>query len=89
MLKKVISNENKIRGQIIKKSLELYFAVKPPKISYNKKGEIRKRYYNKINFSKDFGVSLQTISKWEKTGIMAKWSKIRLVMMGILPERMW
>ena len=87
--KKATTKENKIRGQIIKKSLDLYFAGKPPKIRYNKKGKIRRKYYNRENFAKDFGVSKQTIFKWEKTGIVAKWSKIRLVMMGILPERMW
>lgn len=87
--KKVITKENKIRGQIIKKSLELYFAGKYPKISYNKRGEIKRKYYNRVNFSKDFGVSTLTIARWEKTGVITKWSKIRLVMMGILPERMW
>lgn len=87
--KKIITKEDKIRGQIIKKSLELYYAGKSPKIRYNKKGQIRRKYYNRKNFAKDFGVSLDTICLWQKTGIMAKWSKIKLVMMGILPERMW
>ena len=87
--KRILIKENKIRGQIIKKSLELYYAGKPPKIRYNKKGQIRRKYYNRESFAKDFGITTQTIVKWEKTGIMSKWSKIRLVMMGILPERMW
>lgn len=87
--KRILTKEDKIRGQIIKKSLELYYAGKPPKIRYNKKGQIRRKYYNRESFAKDFGVTTQTIVKWEKTGIMSKWSKIRLVMMGILPERMW
>ena len=87
--KRVLTKEDKIRGQIIKKSLDLYFAGKPPKIRYNKKGQIIRKYYNRVAFAKDFGVSLDTIHLWQKTGKIAKWSKIRLVMMGILPERMW
>lgn len=87
--KRIPTKEDKIRGQIIKKSLELYFASKPPKIRYNKKGQIRRKYYNRVAFAKDFGVSILTIALWEKTGKIAKWSKIRLIMMGILPERMW
>jgi len=87
--KRILTKEDKIRGQIIKKSLNLYFAGKPPKIRYNKKGQIRRKYYNRVAFAKDFGVSTLAIAMWEKTGKIAKWSKIRLVMMGILPERMW
>ncbi len=87
--KKVISKENIIRGKIIRKSLELYFAGKPLKIRYNKRGRVFRKPYNRLDFCKDFGVSIATIDNWYKTGVVTKWSKIRLVMMGILLESMW
>ncbi len=87
--KKEISKENIIRGKIIRKSLELYFTGKPLKIRYNKKGKVFRKPYNTTDFCKDFGVSALTVSNWYKKGVIAKWSKIRLVMMGILPESMW
>lgn len=87
--KKEISNIDKIRGKIIKKSLEVYFAGKPLKIRYNKKGKVFRKPYNRVDFCRDFGVSIATTNRWYKTGVITKWSKIRLVMMGILPESMW
>lgn len=87
--KKEISNVAKIRGKIIRKSLELYFSTKPIKIRYNKRGRAIRKLYNMEDFAKEFGVSRDAIYRWCKTGEITKWSKIRLVMMGILPESMW
>lgn len=84
-----VDNIDRIRGQIIKKSIELYCANKHLKPRYNRKGQAIRRHYTKTMFAKDFGVSTATISLWENRGKITKWSKIRLVMMGILPERMW
>jgi hypothetical protein len=87
--KKEISKVAKIRGKIIRKSLELYFSTKPIKVRYNKRGKAIRKSYNIENFAKEFGVDENTIYRWYKTGEITKWSKIRLVMMGILPESMW
>lgn len=87
--KKEISKVAKIRGKIIRKSLELYFANKPVKVRYNKRGRAIRKPYNIQDFAKEFGVDTNTIYRWYKTGEITKWSKIRLVMMGILPESMW
>jgi hypothetical protein len=87
--KKEISKIAKIRGKIIRKSLELYFSNKPIKVRYNKRGRAIRKYYNIEDFAKEFGVSSKAIYRWYKTGEITKWSKIRLVTMGILPESMW
>jgi hypothetical protein len=89
MLKKQPELANKIRGKVISKSIELYLTKKPIEITYDKLGNMHKKYFDIFDFAEEMGVGMDAIWKWKRTGNMNKLCKIKLIRMGVLPKELW
>jgi endonuclease V-like protein UPF0215 family len=89
MQEKIIKEQDRILGNIIKKSIDLYLSKKPIIISYNKKGKVTRKHYNRQDFAKDLNVSVRAIKNWQNTSKINKFTKIKLVRMGIIPKSIW
>ena len=86
---KPLKERDRIIGRIIRKSIDLYLAKKPVKVSYSIKGKVHKKYYRRKDLARDLDITTKAIRNWELTGRVNKFMKIRLSQLNIVPMRIW
>jgi hypothetical protein len=80
---------NKLRGSIIYKSIQLYIMSRPFRVTYDRKGNMKRHKYTMIDFRKEFGVSVDTINHWRNSGMVSIYNKIKLIRNRVVPPTLW
>lgn len=86
---KPFKEQDKIRGRIIEKSIDLYLSKRPILITYGIKGKVNRKYYKRTDLARDLEITTRTIRNWETIGRMNKFMKIKLSKLRIVPMRIW